>query len=111
MDLGANINEKDRVGTKENKRHCTSSNLLSLVHIGEISTSTSSNVRHTHVHKWLGSWMTDSVHAYAWDHCACACAYLTNVNQALDMLLFIILLQTTRFTFCRRPLLGVSIWC
>ena len=46
---------------------------LSLVHNSEISTSTSTNARHTHAHKWLGSWMTDSARAYAWRLCMRLC--------------------------------------
>ena len=34
-----------------------------LTHYSEISTNTSTNVRHTHAQKWLGSWMTDSARA------------------------------------------------
>ena len=37
---------------------------LGLVHTNEISTST--NARHTHGHKRLGLWMTNSASAYAW---------------------------------------------
>ena len=42
---------------------------LSLVHTSAVSTST--NARHTHAQKWFGSWMTDSMRAYAWRLCMC----------------------------------------
>ena len=42
---------------------------LSPVHTSEISTSTSTNSRHTHAQKWFGSWMTDSARVYPWHLC------------------------------------------
>ena len=51
---------------------------LSLVHTSEITTSTSTNVRHTHV-------PNDSARAYACLLCLCLCLS-HQVNQALEML-------------------------
>ena len=44
---------------------------ISLVHTSEMSTST--NARHTHAQKLLGSWMTYSARAYVWYSCLCLC--------------------------------------
>ena len=43
----------------------------SLIHTCKISTSTSTNARHTHRQNWLGLWMTDYECVYAW--CLCLC--------------------------------------